>query len=165
MDDSRQKLWEMIRDIRFAMLTTASAAGQLHARPMTTQNRRDDDGNRLWFFTSTSGELADDVRRNPQVAVAYADPDKDSWVSMSGRARFVDDQRRKQELWSTATQAWFPGGANDPNVGLLEIDIEAAEYWDVKSSKMVQLAKMAAAAARGDTPKKMGEHREVDMRG
>ncbi len=164
MEDSRRQLWELIRGIKFAMLTTTSAAGMLHARPMTTQNRHDDDGDSLWFFTATNGEVADDVQREARVGVAYGDPDGDRYVSISGHARFVDDQRRKQGLWSPMAQAWFPGGAADPNVGLLEVRVESAEYWDTKSSKMVQLMKMAAAAARGQPPKHMGEHREVDLR-
>lgn len=163
-NDSNDKLWQLIRDIKFAMLATASAASGLRSRPMTTQNRRDDDGERLWFFTATDSQLADDVRADPRVCVAYGDPGSDRYVSISGSARFVDDQRKKQGLWSPMAQAWFPGGAADPKVGLLEVHVEAAEYWDVKSSKMVQLAKMAAAAIRGDTPRNIGEHRQVDVR-
>jgi len=35
---TRDKLWTMIKDIRFAMFTTRHTNGHLHARPMTTQN-------------------------------------------------------------------------------------------------------------------------------
>lgn len=161
--DPRDALWDLIRDIRFAMLTTRSAQGTLRSRPMTTQNRCDDDGDTLCFFIPTNGEVADDVRRDARVAVAYGDPDGDRYVSVSGEARFVDDQRRKQGLWSPMAQAWFPGGAADPNVGLLEVRVQAAEYWDVKSSEMVQLTKMAAAVVSGEPPNSLGEHREVDV--
>lgn len=159
----QQTLWSLIRDIRFAMLTTVDDQSRLHSRPMTTQNRRDDDGDRLWFFTSNDGEVAADVQRDDRVNVSYGDPDDDRYVSVSGRAVFIDDMAKKKALWSTMTQAWFPGGPEDPNVGLLEVRIEHAEYWDVKSNKMVQLAKMAAAAVRG-TPPKMGEHADVEPR-
>ena len=36
--DARDKLWKMIKDIRFAMLTTRHGNGHLHTRPMRTQN-------------------------------------------------------------------------------------------------------------------------------
>ena len=42
--------------------------------------------------------------------------------------------------------------------------IDRAEFWDVKTSKMVQLYKMAKAAVSGVPPSGMGEHGEVKMR-
>ena len=47
-----KKLAGMIREIDFAMLTTAEADGTLRSRPMSTQ-RREFDGD-LWFFTRAS---------------------------------------------------------------------------------------------------------------
>ena len=37
-----------------------------------------------------------------------------------------------------------------------------AEYWDVKESKMVQLAKMATAAVTGKQAH-LGEHKELNL--
>jgi general stress protein 26 len=59
-----------------------------------------------------------------------------------------------------AAKAWFPGGPDDPNLQLLQVEVERAEYWDVKANKLVQLIKMGAAAATGKPPR-MGEHRQV----
>jgi hypothetical protein len=44
------------------------------------------------------------------------------------------------------------------------VRIVHANYWDVKESKIVQLFKMAMAAATGKPPVSMGEHAEVRMR-
>ena len=60
-------------------------------------------------------------------------------------------------------KAWFPGGVTDPNLALVEVLITHAEYWDVKESKMVQVAKMLTAAVTGNPPEKMGEHKELRM--
>ena len=38
------KLWDMIKDIRFGMLTVRGADGSLYSRPMTTQNGEADRG-------------------------------------------------------------------------------------------------------------------------
>ena len=162
-DDAQQKtLWDLIRQTRFAMVTTQCGDGRLRSRPLTTQNRRDDDGDRLWFFTSLSGEVAEDVRHAANVNITYADIEEDAYVSVSGRARFVDDPARKEALFNTMTKAWFPKGPHDPALGLLEVTIDAAEYWNVKESKTVQLVKMATAAITGKPPS-MGEHSEVDV--
>ena len=48
-------------------------------------------------------------------------------------------------------------------MALLQINIGHAEYWDVKESKMVQLAKMATAAITGKPPEKMGDHKEMNL--
>ena len=165
--DPEHTLWSLIEDLRFAMLTTRDAEGRLRGRPMTTQNPphadREPHPSRLWFFLSLSSEAAEDVRRDPQVNLAYASTDKDRYVSVSGSARFVDDLARKRALWSTATEAWFPDGPDDPDVGLLEVVIDSAEFWDVRTSKVMQLVKMAKAAMTGERPQGMGRHGRIDL--
>lgn len=157
------KLWELIKSIRFGMLTTRHANGHLHARPMTTQNRALDTP-QLHFFASRSTEPVIDADAQPQVNVSYADPGQDRYVSVSGRARIVDDPQQKQRLWNTAAEAWFPYGPQDPDVALLEVEIEHAEYWDVKSSKPVQLYRMARAVLTGTTPELDADYGEIRLR-
>jgi general stress protein 26 len=160
---AKKSLWTLIRDIRFGMLTTQAEAGDLRAHPLTTQNSKEDDGSTLWFFISAKSEMARDVAVRQKVNLAYASPEDDRYVSVSGHARLVNDPQKSQELWSPMSQAWFPGGVNDPDLALLAVDIHQAEYWDVKSSKMVQLFKMAQAALTGKEPTHMGEHEKVNL--
>ena len=61
-------------------------------------------------------------------------------------------------------QAWFPGGVDDPDLALVQVRIEHAHYWNVKSSKVVQLLNMAQAAITGTPPKGIGEQGEIRMR-
>lgn len=157
------KLWALIKDMRFGMLTTRHENGHLHSRPMTTQNRRDDADDTLWFFMSRSSEPFADLQREPQVNVAYANPSSDTYVSVSGLADAVEDATLRRALWNTATQAWFPNGPDDADVALVRVRITHAEYWDVHESKAVQLYKMARAAATGQPPKDMGDYGEVRM--
>jgi general stress protein 26 len=163
-DASRDKLWKMIKDIRFAMFTTRHGNGHLHARPMTTQNRELGADPSLWFFMSKKGDPVDDLEREPMVGVVYADPSSDTYVSVSGTATAVDDIARKRELWNKFAEAWFPGGATDPDLALVQVRILHANYWDVKESKLVQLYAMGKAALTGKPPKQLGEHGEVRMR-
>ncbi|WP_326539165.1 pyridoxamine 5'-phosphate oxidase family protein [Pseudorhodoferax sp.] len=162
--EDRQQLWQLIKDIKFAMFTTRHPAnGHLHSRPMTTQNKRLDEDDRLWFFMSRGGDSVDDLAREPIVNVSYADPGKDSYVSVTGHAQVSDNQAKAHELWNKATEAWFPGGVDDPDVALVEVRITHAHYWDVKENKLTQLFKIAKAAATGKPPTGMGESREVRM--
>ena len=161
---SRDKLWTMIKDIRFAMFTTRHGNGHLHARPMTTQNKALDDDDSLWFFMSKTGDPVDDLKTDPVVNVVYADPSSDTYVSVSGTAAMIEDAAKKQQLWNKAAEAWFPGGASDPDLALVQVQIIHANYWDVKASKPVQLFAMAKAVVTGKPPVGLAEHGEVRMR-
>ena len=160
---SREKLWKMIKDIRFAMFTTRHGNGHLHARPMTTQNKALEADDSLWFFMSKSGDPVDDLKANPAVGLVYADPSSDTYVSVSGTAAMLEDAAKKQQLWNKAAEAWFPGGPGDPDLALVQVQVIHANYWDVKESKLVQLLAMAKAVATGKPPT-LGEHAEVRLR-
>ncbi|HET7792529.1 MAG TPA: pyridoxamine 5'-phosphate oxidase family protein [Rhizobacter sp.] len=161
---AREQLWDLIKDIKFAMFTTRHGNGHLHARPMTTQNKRVDEDDSLWFFMSRSSEPVADIEAEPNVNIVYADPGADSYVSVSGTARLVDNPAKKEQLWSKVNEAWFPGGTTDPDLALVQVQITHANYWDVKSSKLVQLFAMARAAVTGRPPTQLGTHGEVRMR-
>ena len=161
---SREHLWKMIKGIKFGMFTTRHGNGHLHSRPMTTQNKAIEADESLWFFMSKKGDPVDDLKSEPMVNVAYADPGSDTYVSVSGTAAMIEDAEKKKQLWNKMNEAWFPGGPTDPDVALVQVQIAHANYWDVKESKIVQLFEMAKAVVTGKPPTGMGEHGEVRMR-
>lgn len=156
------RLWEMIKDTRFGMLTHRHPEGGLHAHPLTTQNKGLGDKATLYFFVSKATELGQRLRTDGNVNVSYADPNKDTWVSITGHATVSEDRDAIERLFNPMAKAWFPGGPTDPDLELVEVHISHAEYWDVKESKPTQLFKMAAAAVTGERPK-LGEHKEVAL--
>ncbi len=161
--ESKEALWDLIKDIKFAMFTTRHEGGHLHSRPMTTQNSHLDDDGTLWFFMSQSGQPVAELRADSSVNVVYADPGSDVYVSVSGAAKVSNDEAKKHQLWSKLAEAWFPGGVNDPDLALVAVRINHANYWDVKESKIVQLYEMFKAAVTGKPPT-LGQHGEVRMR-
>ena len=160
----REKLWDLIKDIRFAMFTTRHGNGHLHSRPMTTQNGKLDEDRSLWFFMSRQSETVADIAGNDAVGIVYADPGADNYVSVSGNAALVDDMAMKQKLWNKMTEAWFPKGIEDPDLALVRVSILHADYWESTDGKLTQLFKMAKASITGKPPTDMGEHGRVDMR-
>jgi len=160
-DDTRATLWSLIKDTKFGMLTHRHGDGLLHSHPLTTQNQDIDERDALFFFVPKDGDVARHVASDGIVNVSYANTDDDSYVSVAGRAALVEDASLKQRLFNAVAKAWFPQGVEDPNLGLLEVRIVEAEYWDSKNSKMVQLLKMATAAVTGKPPADMVEHRKV----
>ena len=160
---ARETLWDLIKDIKFAMFTTRHTNGHLHSRPMTTQNSKLDEDASLWFFMDRNDGPVADLMADPLVNLVYADPGADSYVSVSGTAAVVDDDAKVKQLWSKLNEAWFPGGPTDPNLALVEVKIIHANYWDVDDHKIVQLFKIAKAAITGKRPSNLGEHVEVRM--
>lgn len=161
--NDQQTLWTLIKDIKFGMLTHRHSNGMMHSVPLTTQNKADDESNELFFFISRKGELAKSMALDGSVNVSYADPGDDNYVSVSGRGSILEDQAKKDELFNVLAKAWFTGGATDPDLALLKIDIGHVEYWDSKDSKMVQLLKMATSAITGKPPENMSEHKEFSL--
>jgi general stress protein 26 len=157
------KFWDMIKDIKYGMFTARHGDGRLHSHPMTTLNRSDDRGGVLWFFMSRNCAPALDISRDPEVNIAYSHPGSDWYISVSGKARVVDDLEKKKALWSPMVQGWFPEGVSDPGVALVAVTIEHVEYWDVDSNKAVKLYEMAKATITGTRPN-LGEHREMHAR-
>jgi len=130
-------LARLIHGIKVAMLTTVCQDGTLHSRPMATQEAEFDGA--LWFFTSVDSLKVGEVEQECQVNVSYADPSDERYISVSGRAKLVVDRRKIDELWNPGYKIWFHKGLDDPQLALLRVDTDTAEYWDARSSTMMQL--------------------------
>ena len=118
----------------------------------------------LWFFTKKSAPKVDEVKHNlRQVNVSYSDPKKMSFVSVSGKAEFVDDKAKLKELWSAYLKVFFPQGLDDPDLTLMKVTVNYGEYWDSPSNKMVQLYAMAKAAV-SQNPQALGENEKVNLK-
>jgi general stress protein 26 len=156
-----EKVRELIGDIDFAMLTTVRPDGSLHSRPMAAQGGEFDGV--LWFFTSASSHKVDDVERNHRVNVAFASPDEQKYISLSGEAQLVRDRARIEELWNPFYTAWFPEGVDDPDVALLRVEVDSAEYWEGRSSTVAHIFGLAKAALTGE-PANVGENEAVKLK-
>jgi general stress protein 26 len=163
MEDTRQqaikKLNELIKEMSFAMLTT-NDGGVLRSRPMQTQDF-DFDGD-LWFFTSSKTHKSEEIERDNRVNVSYASPDDNSYVSVSGRASIVKDREKIDEYWSDLYKAWFPEGKDTPDLVLLRVEAEQAEYWDAPSSTIAQTIGFLKALATGERVD-VGENEKVNL--
>ncbi len=156
-----RKLGEMIKEIKFAMLTTAEPDGTLRSRPMATQAT--EFNGELWFFTAASAPKVEEIEQDHHVNLSYAAPDKNLYVSVSGKARMVRDRKKAEELWNPAYKAWFPKGLDDPDLALLRVGVTQAEYWDSSSSAVVHLVGFVKALATGERYHP-GENEKMDLR-
>lgn len=161
-NESIEKLRDLVSDVKIAMMTTKAMDGSLQSRPMYTQDSEIDGD--LWFVTGRDSGKVDQIEANAQVNIAYSEPASDTYVSVSGRATVGRDEAKLDELWNPMMRAWFPDGKDDPNITLVKVDVESAEYWDVSSSKLVQLYGFAKAALTGESAgEETSDHGTIQM--
>lgn len=160
--DSRlEKLAELIKDIKFAMLTTSEPDGTLRSRPLSTM-QMDAEGN-LWFFTANTSPKVDEIEQSSQVNLSYASPDKQDYVSISGTAETIRDKSKMKALWTPWIKPWFPEGLDDPNLTLLKVTINEAEYWDAPGNAVARIYGLAKAMTTGKTDA-LGDNEKVQVR-
>lgn len=116
---------DLIKDIKVAMFTTISADNKIISRPMQTQEVEFD--GELWFLTMKDTEKYQEITSNPNVNLAYAG---NSYVSISGTAQFIEDAAKKKEYWNPIFDKMLDSSYDDPNVVLIKVDADSAEYWD-----------------------------------
>lgn len=143
-----ETLRRLVKDVQIAMLTTTAADGSLISRPLQTL---DFDGeNVLWFATDATSEKAQEIKLHPHIGLGYADRRDNSFVSISGPARLVRDEQKIAALWTPAMSLFFPAGKDDPNLVLIRVEMERAEYWDGPGTIVGKLMYLAAAAITGN---------------
>jgi general stress protein 26 len=147
-DDSLEKLTRMVEGIDIAMLTTRTADGRLLSRPLRAQEL--DAEGALWFITDRNSHKAEEVRLQPQVNASFASGERNTYVSVAGRASVVFDKARLQALWSPAMSVFYPRGVDDPDLCLLRVQVESAEYWDGPGGLVGQALYLAMTALTRD---------------
>ena len=90
------------------------------------------------------------------------DTHKSTFVSLSGSATLGRDAALIHQLWHPSFQAWFPGGEGDPEITVLTIHVEEAEYWDAPASSMLRNFRILMRAVSGGKGK-VGEHEHLSV--
>jgi general stress protein 26 len=156
------KLGELIADVEIAMLTTVRGDGRLVSRPLRTVAASGPAGGELWFFVQAGSHKVAEIEREPHVNLAYAAPGRNTYVSVSGRARVVDNRAKVRELWTPLLNGYFPEGPDDRNLVLLRVDVDGAEYWDGPGTIVGQALDIAGKLLTGEAP--LTQHHAIDVR-
>lgn len=152
--EHKQKIWNLIKDIKVGMLVTKDD-NVPRARPMHLV--QDEYDGTIWFYTQRSAEKVIEAKGGSEVCLTFSDPDEGIYVSMSGTARLTDDQAVIDKYWNSEVAAWLPE-KEDPEVVMLEIDIQMGEHWASKESKVFQLYEIAKANVKSDKTPDIGEN-------
>jgi general stress protein 26 len=126
---------------------------------MTTLEATDDGS--LWFFGVRASELVREASADPRVGLAYADNDDGSYAWVSGTCHLREDRAKVEQLWSAIHKAWYDG-PDDPDLQLIEVRVESAEYWDSPDSGVIRFIGIIKAAVTGDEYD-AGEHGQIEV--
>lgn len=158
--DRIDHLKDLIDGIHTPILITIDDDGAPWGRPMGLQ-KREFDGD-LWFFTRADAAKVEHIVRNPRVGVTFAKPSDQEYVTMAGRATVSNDRDQIRDLWSEPARASFPDGADDPQIRLIHVEVDRAEYWDSPGSVVTLALGYTKAVVTGE-PTEIGENAKVDL--
>lgn len=141
-------LADLVGTLRYAMLTTCGAQGELVSRPLQTLSC--DADSTLWFFTSAASGKVQELERDPRVNLTYADPAQKIFVSIAGEGQVLHDEVRARALWRLEQTIFFPHGPTDPDLRILKVRPHAARYWDGNASMLETAIKFGRAVLEGE---------------
>jgi len=142
MRETHEHLHELLEKFDHAMLVSHTAEGKMHARPMAVAHVSP--GNDAFFVTNLQSAKVAEFEAHPDVLVTFQGGG--AYATIAGRARVVRDQLLVRRYWSNARTAWFPRGADDPDLCVIAVHAEDAEYWDRAGVQAVKYALEAAKA-------------------
>ncbi|MEQ8849001.1 pyridoxamine 5'-phosphate oxidase family protein [Botrimarina sp.] len=148
-EDPRERFQQILGSFTEGMLVTREESDSLRGRPMRVAHV-DSDAD-LWFTTKIPSGKTADIRQHEQVAVVFQDNGR--YLTVSGSASITDDREKIRSLWQESWKVWFPGGQDDPELGLLHVEASHGEYWDNSGARGLAYAIRAGHAYWvGDTP-------------
>ncbi|MET0314418.1 MAG: pyridoxamine 5'-phosphate oxidase family protein [Hansschlegelia sp.] len=143
------RVWELVEDIGVCMLTS-KAGSALRARPMHAMP--DVEAGEIVFFADARAHKDDEIAADPDVCLAFAKPNANEYVSLSGTAVVSNDRAEIRTRFNETTKTWFPDGPEDPNIRLLKVTPHEGEYWDGVSNPLAVAFEVARARMKGERP-------------
>lgn len=148
-EEALKKFKKIVEDVRVCMFITNNQTEEEHTRPMSVVDV--EDNGTVWFYTDIRSIKVEEVTTDRKVHLTFAHPGKESYMDVCGTGNIVTDRELIKQKWSPVVKAYFPNGADDPNIALLRIQPTSVYYWEAETGKMVQFLKMAVSAVTGNT--------------
>lgn len=133
------KIKKIISGCTIGMMATNLVKIPFSVCPMTTLEI-DDQGN-LLFFSNRNSDHFKDIESDNRVQILYSNENTHEYLSLFGNAVQIMDHNMIDKLWNPMASIWFKG-TEDPNLVLLSVNIDQAQYWDSKINKLISLFEM-----------------------
>jgi general stress protein 26 len=109
-------------------LATVDEGGKPHVRSMSPFPP--EKNMVIWLGTFRNSRKVKQIQKNPNVVVYYYDAKGFSFVSLSGKARIVDDADKKAKYWKQGWEQFYPD--REKNYILIEVTPERLEMVSFK---------------------------------
>lgn len=123
-----------MQDAQFAMFDASRAGEVALGRGGMGSRERTGEGSSgvdLWLIAEMDTPLAVALLARPcAVLLTFADARSGRYAAVMGVAEALRDAARLRRIWNLHASAWFLGGLEDPNLGLISVRATEAEYWD-----------------------------------
>ena len=125
-----EKLREYLTDIDVVMLATRLNKIPVNICPMALQEM-DDQGD-LWFVARKDSDHYKDIEHDNRIQLIATNHDNGTYLSIYGNATHTFSEEKLNEFWGSSLKHRFTD-KNDPNLVLLNVNVETVKYWDVKN--------------------------------
>lgn len=152
-DSAPMTAWRIAEKNRVCFLACGG-----HQVPMAPIVRKDEGV--IYFLSSVNSEKLTEIEKNPSVQITFSDHAANDYLFIAGSAQISNDREKIKEIWTPFAKAWWDS-AEDPDIRIIVVSPDNAEYWDGPNS-LTGAAKMLFAAVTGNKPD-MGENRITGM--
>jgi len=150
MNSDTEKLCALVGKFHTAMMVTHAPGPHLRAVPMVVAQV--ESTGRIWFITARDSGKVHDLESDERVQLVFSD-DRSNYLTVAGRGALCTERGKIDEVWKEPFKVWFPGGREDPEITLIAVDPERAEFWDNSGfHKLQYLWDAARAYIAGDKP-------------
>ncbi|MEY9772751.1 general stress protein 26 [Sinorhizobium fredii] len=130
-----------LKKIDFCMMATRASSGAIAKRPMSNNGDVEYDGD-SWFFSFEETHKVSEIIRDPQVALAFAEPPSllgkpGIFISIEGAATLIRDKGQFQEHWVADLERWFAQGVETPGLVLIKVHGDRIQYWDGEDNGVI----------------------------
>ncbi|MFV5311347.1 pyridoxamine 5'-phosphate oxidase family protein [Acinetobacter schindleri] len=162
--NDREKLWELIKDVRFTMISHQAETQEIHSQPMTMLNsEKMHESQNLYFIMKDTNDIVQAINAGRQhLGLSFAKPSDDIYVSISAHGEISTDRILIEELWNPWAENWFEG-KDDPSVRVLIAKAVSAEYWNVKDNKVTHLLKVLKGNITGKPEEPDTDHAKIQL--
>ena len=157
MTQEHDHFWEIIADIPICMVTTTDDTS-LRARPMAAFI--DTDARIIQFVTDDDSAKISEILLDRAIGLAFADPKRMRFASVSGRAKLSDDKSLIEKLWGPYCEVFFPDGPD--SVSVITLEASRAEYWDNDQGKLAMAVEVTKAYFSEHGPR-LGENAKLEL--
>ncbi|SEW37697.1 General stress protein 26 [Cognatiyoonia koreensis] len=159
MTTEHARFWEIISGMTAAMVTTHDGT-VIRARPMAAFI--DEDARTIRFVTDNDSHKIDELCRDNNLCLSFADEKKMLYASVSGTGHVSHDRDLIKKLWGPYCDVFFSGGAENADVAVITIDPSQAEYWDNDKGAVSMAVEMTKAYFSDHGPN-LGDNAKLSM--